>query len=407
MMAAPLPEKPAAMATAESAPAPPPTSSAQTVAAAAAEAEPDFKAGSVPVPVADAEPTKVATDPAPQPTVQTAATANGASVPVEKVSTESAERPLAHHDDDSTNPADFDGAVDSNNDLPTAETLARIDDYVVLDRDRKTHTFRSLYTGKHCARRVLIIFVRHFYCGNCQEYLRALSSSSITPDALLRLPISTMIAVVGCGDPGLIDMYASATNCPFPIYADPTRRLYAELGMIRTLALGARPAYTTQNLLKSSLASVVQGLKQVKHGRATKGGDARQVGGEFLFEPMELQSPVTTPWGDGEKSAMGGFPFVKGGGPEKRSSDTSLDGKGEDYDGRGVEEKRVTWCHRMRTTRDHAEIPELMEVLGLDGTGMPIKDLKRWSRAVETRKGTGLSMAGQMSAMKAQAGTVS
>lgn len=73
--------------------------------------------------------------------------------------------PLAtdHHDHDVE--LDFDGAVDTNHDLPTPETLRKIDKYVVLDRDGRSHTFRSLYTGRHVARRVLIIFVRHFFCG--------------------------------------------------------------------------------------------------------------------------------------------------------------------------------------------------------------------------------------------------
>lgn len=167
--------------------------------------------------------------------------------------------------------------------------------------------------------------------------------------------------------------------------------------MIRTLALGTRPAYTKQHLLKSSLASVMQGLKQLKTGLATKGGDARQIGGEFLFEPVDLQSPVSTPFiggGSDREGREGGFEFGSLG-----VSESSLDGKGGVVDESGEgEQKRVTWCHRMRTTRDHAEIPELMEVLGLDGTGVPIADQKRWIKAVESRKGTGLSMAGQMKA---------
>lgn len=68
-------------------------------------------------------------------------------------------------DNDGINPLDFQGNVDSNNDLPTPDLIREIDNYVVLDKDRKSHTFRSLYTGKHAARRVLVIFVRHFFCG--------------------------------------------------------------------------------------------------------------------------------------------------------------------------------------------------------------------------------------------------
>ncbi|KAJ9156293.1 Thioredoxin-like protein AAED1 [Pleurostoma richardsiae] len=292
--------------------------------------------------------------------------------------------------DDEVNPPDFHGEVLTNDELPSVETLRRIKDYVVLDKHGKTHTFKSLYSGRNVARRVLIIFVRHFYCGNCQEYLRTLSAS-ISPEALLALPISTFIAVVGCGDPALIDMYAAATGCPFPVYADPTRRLYSELGMVKSLALGSRPAYMRKSLLKSSLESVVQGLKQLGSGLATKGGDQRQIGGEFLFEPLSVLTPEPREGTDRQLGSM--------------SSEAVGGGAGVDGDEeREVEEKRVTWCHRMRTTRDHAEIPELMEVLGLDGQGQPAKDKKRWSKALETRKGTGLSLAREMGQMKADAG---
>lgn len=73
--------------------------------------------------------------------------------------------PGSKPDIDAANPLDFHGTVNTNNELPTPETLAKIGDYMLLDRDGKSHPFRSLYSGKHVARRVLIIFVRHFFCG--------------------------------------------------------------------------------------------------------------------------------------------------------------------------------------------------------------------------------------------------
>lgn len=73
--------------------------------------------------------------------------------------------PSSKPDIDAANPLDFHGTVNTNNDLPSPETLAKIGDYMLLDRDGKSHPFRSLYSGKHVARRVLIIFVRHFFCG--------------------------------------------------------------------------------------------------------------------------------------------------------------------------------------------------------------------------------------------------
>jgi hypothetical protein len=222
-------------------------------------------------------------------------------------------------------------------------------------------------------------------------------------------------------------MYAEASGCQFPIYADPTRKLYSELGMVKTLALGEKPAYMRKSLLKSTIESIMQGLRQIPKGLATKGGDQRQIGGEFLFEPGSLVTPMGSPLG--EADARGGD-----GGREKRLGEASADGgdgartehkiangSGGSLDGLpGIdivadwEPKRVTWCHRMKSTRDHAEMPELMEVLGLDlvDSARPARAEegggdrdggKRWSRALEMRKGTGLSMAGQMSAMKAEA----
>jgi hypothetical protein len=147
--------------------------------------------------------------------------------------------------------------------------------------------------------------------------------------------------------------------------------------------MGTRPAYLQEKTLAQTVFSgVAQGLKQVKSGLITKMGDQRQVGGEFLFEPPTLQDPLSMPVLPDEKEA-----FLE-------DDDTLTASKTET-----AEEKRITWCHRMRTTRDHAEIPELMEVLGLEGDGTPIKDEKRWAKALKDRKGVGLSLGGQMNRM--------
>ncbi|KAJ2901747.1 Thioredoxin-like protein AAED1 [Zalerion maritima] len=296
--------------------------------------------------------------------------------------------------------ASFKGEVTTNNKLPSQDVIDKIGDYIVLDRHGKTHPFKSLYTGKNVARRVLVIFVRHFFCGNCQEYLRTLSAA-ITPDNLLNLPISTFIAVVGCGAPELIDTYAAQTNCPFPIYTDPTRKLYDELGMVRTLSMGAKPAYIRRSFAHTVVTGVVQGLKQVPKGLATKSGDQKQVGGEFMFEPYTAMTPMEEmpdkyPFGVSRKMSVGFNSLGDG----TRKEDVARERN-------GVEEKRVSWCHRMRTTRDHAELPELMEVLGLDDPdldgegmeGLQDVDRKKWSKATGERKGTGLSLASEMSRM--------
>ncbi|KAH8670980.1 AhpC/TSA antioxidant enzyme-domain-containing protein [Xylariales sp. PMI_506] len=286
---------------------------------------------------------------------------------------------------DDINPIDFQGDVATNNNLPSPETIRKLETYTVLDENGKSHTFKSLYTGPNVARRVLVIFVRHFFCGNCQEYLRTLSAS-VTPDELLRLPVPTSIVVIGCGNPKLIDAYLKETNCPFPVYADNTQHLYRELGMIRTLQLGERPAYLQKKTVAHTVvAGITQALKQLKSGLVLQMGDQKQVGGEFLFEPasLSIESPIATPQDE--------FPPLD---PDEKTSA---------HAGPKGEEKKITWCHRMRNTRDHAEIPELMEILGLNGEGVPVGNQKKWAKALRSRKGTGLSMASQMSRVSAEA----
>ena len=206
--------------------------------------------------------------------------------------------------------------------------------------------------------------------------MRAIASS-ITPSDLLHLPTPTFIAVVGCGSPALISMYQEATSCPFPIYADPTKKTYEELGMLRTLNLGTHPEYMRRSLMSAMVTSFVQSLKQIKGGKAFQGGGYHQVGGEFLFEPVNMATPICSP-------------DVSSADNERKMLGEGIGGSG--YLGSGVgEEKRVTWCHRMRNTRDHAEIPELREVLGLDGCGVPGRNKRRWTLALGKRKGTGLT----------------
>lgn len=66
---------------------------------------------------------------------------------------------------DESKPEDFEGEVATDNTIPSAELINKISKFLVLDKHGKSHTFESLYTGPNRPRRVLIIFVRHFFCG--------------------------------------------------------------------------------------------------------------------------------------------------------------------------------------------------------------------------------------------------
>ncbi|OCL06765.1 hypothetical protein AOQ84DRAFT_296320 [Glonium stellatum] len=263
-----------------------------------------------------------------EPTTDKSSTSSGAistSATTENTSTAQSSNPEPEPEPE----LDFQGDVLVSNDIPTQADLDKCADLLVLDAQGTSRPFKTLYAGEGVAPRQLIIFVRHFFCGNCQEYLRTLSSS-ITPEALLTLPTPTFITVIGCGRPELIDMYAATTGCPFPIYADPTRKLYDYLGMGRTLDFGKKkPDYIQSNLFATTVQSIAQILKTGRDG--LKGGDFKQVGGEFIFE-----------------------------------------------------EGKVVWCHRMRNTRDHAQVPELRRLIGLDDAKPPIR--KRWSHGIKEIK---------------------
>ena len=129
--------------------------------------------------------------------------------------------------------------------------------------------------------------------------------------------------IIGCGQPELIPFYAETTSCKFPIYADPTRKLYDELRMTHAMGMGPKPpAYVQKSLFSVIVQSFYQAVSSGR--RVLSGGHFWQIGGEFLFDG-----------GD------------------------------------------VTWCHRMQNTRDHAEVPEIRKHLGLDDEPPPHR--KRWS----------------------------
>jgi hypothetical protein len=48
---------------------------------------------------------------------------------------------------------------------PSAEKLRKIEDYIVLDKEGNKHTFKSLYAGPESTACVLVVFIRHFFCG--------------------------------------------------------------------------------------------------------------------------------------------------------------------------------------------------------------------------------------------------
>ncbi|EEH06504.1 conserved hypothetical protein [Histoplasma capsulatum G186AR] len=230
--------------------------------------------------------------------------------------------PSAQNENSAMNPA-----THSSEEPLSEATLRDAAKVFLLDADGNKVRFGDLYKppGRGKKQRTLIIFVRHFFCGSCQDYVRAVASSIPGPS---QLPADTAIAIVGCGASSLIPQYINRTKCPFPIYTDPTRYLHALFGMKLTLDAGTHaPDYSTTSMFSLVTQGIAMTVSRLLKGDMLQSGNKWQNGGEILFE-AEIPN--------------------------------------EAEDGGEEVKVRVPFCHIMKNTRDHSEVSVLKTVIGLD-----------------------------------------
>ncbi|KAK5128639.1 hypothetical protein LTR08_003948 [Meristemomyces frigidus] len=217
--------------------------------------------------------------------------------------------------------SDPDLSTTLSDDCPDRATLAAVYDLPIYRADGTPQPFGSLYDPSYALhQRQLVLFIRHFYCGACQAYLAALSQA-ITKEDYFSIPVPTSIFVIGCGQPDLIPQYKKFTECPFPIFADPSRQLFKKLGMHMSVNIGLeRPEYmkdiSAPAWAVGQVTQIRKSLKEpdgIRKRDIIRGGNPMQIGGEFLFDEGE-----------------------------------------------------VVWCHRMRNYRNHAEVGVLRKLLELD-----------------------------------------
>jgi hypothetical protein len=65
-----------------------------------------------------------------------------------------------------------------NDDLPTAEAIKIADAVEILDDKGEKHTFKSVYGGPESPHRVVVFFIRHFFCGVKYPFLKICDSSN-------------------------------------------------------------------------------------------------------------------------------------------------------------------------------------------------------------------------------------
>ncbi|EIW67879.1 hypothetical protein TREMEDRAFT_18577, partial [Tremella mesenterica DSM 1558] len=114
--------------------------------------------------------------------------------------------------------------------IPTKSQLWEAAMCFVRDEEGQLVPFQNLFplteTTYHPPK-TIVFFIRHFWCGQCQDYTLA-SLGLLDPDALARKNIR--VVVISNGSWKIIKAYRKVFNCPFPIYVDGPRRLYGLLG---------------------------------------------------------------------------------------------------------------------------------------------------------------------------------
>lgn len=168
--------------------------------------------------------------------------------------------------------------------LPTPEQLSAANATYVLDNQGNRVDFSSIHDhAKSKQLPLVLIFTRHFHCGMCKEFVKAVGQSSILTD-----PSRVSLVIVGPGEASGLDHYKDqVNNPPFTFYADPELRLYHALGVThRNLSVGDASkdkigSHHQQSYSSNFLSSVGEILKSGT--QALKGGDFKQLGGEFVW----------------------------------------------------------------------------------------------------------------------------
>ncbi|BEJ11799.1 hypothetical protein CspHIS471_0202590 [Cutaneotrichosporon sp. HIS471] len=136
--------------------------------------------------------------------------------------------------------------------------------------------------------RVMLLFLRHFWCGPCQDY--TLESIS-TLDTKLLAANNVKVYVIGSGHWKLLKPYRSLFQCPFPFFTDGPRKLFNLLGLIKKASVlpfkypwkdAERGGYNHRPLMKQAVA----GFKNAfLHMPMAYPGHWTQLGGEFILSP--------------------------------------------------------------------------------------------------------------------------
>jgi len=173
--------------------------------------------------------------------------------------------------------------------LPTSTRVKMAAEQRLLDSNGKVLTFGDLLPDNTDTSplppRTLAIFLRHFWCGHCQDYVTNLEKR-IDSEAIKAANVR--LVFICHGSPRVMKGYQKLFKVPYPLYTDPSPNndLYRLLGMTLQAKLKQprfeRPEYNLASPQVQAARGAMNGITKLPIGAP---GSWKQLGGELLFGP--------------------------------------------------------------------------------------------------------------------------
>ncbi|KAF8895935.1 hypothetical protein CPB85DRAFT_1229681 [Mucidula mucida] len=201
--------------------------------------------------------------------------------------------------------------------LPSPTQLDRAASLPLIAPSGLRVPFGALFAHK----RSIIVFIRHFWCPLCQDYMSSLASLT---------PRDANVVVISNGSPALIDKYKAIFGARFEMYVDPGMEVYRSLGMGTTGDVQSKKETHTGYVRRGTLGGIAMVvLRALRVGMPVweKGGEIGQLGGEFVLGPGMT----------------------------------------------------CHWAHRMQTVKGHAPVPDVLAAAGVS-IQQPVAPMSRAKR---------------------------
>ncbi|KAL0954920.1 hypothetical protein HGRIS_003852 [Hohenbuehelia grisea] len=254
--------------------------------------------------------------------------------------------------------------------LPTAAQITVAAAHNIVAESGVRIPFGALFA----AQRTAFIFVRHFWCPRCQDYLLELSTRfrGVVESALKQGSTSGVanpaanirLIVIGHGAPAMVSKYRQMLGIPFDVYTDPDRSVFKALGLLEhsepdTIAprppsarLSARPRSRGQGALERPGTAierpfaVAEKWSDVERPRSAGAGDARKARRSGYVRHSLVGGIATVVY----RALKVGMPILENGGDAAQLGGEFVFGPGN----------VCTYAHRMQNTRDHAPVTEVL-----------------------------------------------